>query len=326
MSSRTTSAKSTTSTVSKSTKATTAAPAPVKPEPVKVEPAVRAEPKPVEPTSAIPPTGAEAERFNMKSSIKNVKKAIDDLSYISYELGKTNKLELEDGRVLTRKDLKGLRKAVTTLLDDMYSDFRNSRKKRTGSNKALMSAFYIKDSLVDMFYTTDLGPAYRLNEETGQYEVAAKRLQDILPERGDDSCVVNQMILNGLFTIYYRTHKLPTNAGKIKGDADLKKYLGDAMRTIGVDPDAFNYFDFSKIRKHFKFPKEEYTDEHTTWLGKDEVREQLESATVLVNSTVSYLKAKEKEKQKAEAEAKKANAAKKPRAKSTKGTASTTKA
>jgi hypothetical protein len=254
----------------------------------------------------------------MKSSIRNVKKAIDDLSYLSYELGKNSKLELEDGKVLTRKDLRSLKKSVTTLLDDMYVNFRNSRKKRTGSNKALLSPFFITRELVDFFYTTDLGPAYRLNETTGQYEVASKKLQDVLPERGDDSCVVNQMILNGLFTIYYRTHKLPTNAGKIRGDTDLKKYLGTAMKEIGVDPEAFNYFDFSKIRKHFKVPKEDYNAELEGFLEKEDVRGQLDDATALVNSTVSFLKAKEKERVKQETDAKRASAPKKPRAKSAK--------
>jgi hypothetical protein len=296
-------------------KATGLATAPTKVEATPAPVVTRAEPvtRVIEPTS-----GEDTTRFNMKSSIRNVKKAIDDLSYLSYELGKNSKLELEDGKVLTRKDLRSLKKSVTTLLDDMYVNFRNSRKKRTGSNKALLSPFFITRELVDFFYTTDLGPAYRLNETTGQYEVASKKLQDVLPERGDDSCVVNQMILNGLFTIYYRTHKLPTNAGKIRGDTDLKKYLGTAMKEIGVDPEAFNYFDFSKIRKHFKVPKEDYNAELEGFLEKEDVRGQLDDATALVNSTVSFLKAKEKERVKQETDAKRASAPKKPRAKSAK--------
>jgi hypothetical protein len=257
-------------------------------------------------------------RFNMKSSIRNVKKAMDDLAYLTFELGRNNKLELEDGRTLTRKDIRPLKKAVSNMLDSMYTDFRNSKKKRTGSNKALMSPFFITGQLVDFFYTTELGPAYRLNETTGQYEVAAKRLQDVLPDRGEDSSVVNQMILNGLFTIYYRTHKLPTNAGKIKADGDLRKYLGAAMKDISVDPDAFNYFDFSKIRKHFKVNKEDYSEDLTSFLERQDTKDSLKDATDLVSSTVSYLKSREKERQKAEADAKRAAAPKKTRAKSAK--------
>jgi hypothetical protein len=260
----------------------------------------------------------EVARFNMKSSIRNIKKAVDDLSYLTYELGRNNKLELEDGRVLTRKDIRPLKKGVGNMLDDMYNDYRNSKKKRTGSNKALLSPFFITGQLVDFFYSTDLGPAWRLNESTGQYEQAAKRLQDVLPDRGEDSCVVNQMILNGLFTIYYRTHKLPTNAGKIKADTDLRKFLGAAMKEIGVDCDAFNYFDFSKIRKHFKVNREDYTEELTGFLDQQATKDSLTSATDLVSSTVSYLKSREKERQKAEADAKRANAPKKTRAKSAK--------
>jgi hypothetical protein len=322
-----------TTTVKTTTKPKTASVSPTATKEKQPTPAPVAAPAPVPapapvaaPVAAPAPTEGKTEevaRFNMKSSIRNIKKAVEDLSYLTYELGRNNKLELEDGRVLTRKDIRPLKKGVGNMLDDMYNDYRNSKKKRTGSNKALLSPFFITGQLVDFFYNTDLGPAWRLNESTGQWEQSTKRLQDVLPDRGEDSCVVNQMILNGLFTIYYRTHKLPTNAGKIKADSDLRKYLGGAMKEIGVDCDAFNYFDFSKIRKHFKVAREDYTEELSGFLEQQATKDSLTSATDLVSSTVSYLKSREKERQRAEAEAKRANAPKKTRAKSAKQAAPT---
>jgi hypothetical protein len=100
-----------------------------------------------------------------------------------------------------------------------------------------MSPFYISSELVDFFFGVELGPSYRVGPN-GEYEVENKKLQTALPPKGDDGiCVVNQMILNGLFSIYYRTHQLQSSGGLIKGDADLadgKFPIGYACHT-GVD-------------------------------------------------------------------------------------------
>jgi hypothetical protein len=293
-------------------KTSTATPAPV---PVATTPAVapvkQASPaKPTETTSGTVATTTSSQegtqKYVLKSYSKKIKSAIDDMTLLVYEIGKEGKISLDDGSTLTKRDIKGLKKGIYKLLDDLNVDFKNAKKKRAGSNKALLAPFFISSELVDFFYNVELGSSYRLGAN-GEYEVEQKRLQTVLPPKGDGICIVNQMILNGLFSIYYRTHQLPSTGGWIKGDADLVKHLGGSMSELNLDPSRFKYFDFSRIRKHFKVDKEEYTEDLTKYLSNPETQQLLEKATRSVHTTVSYLKSVEKERRRKELEAKRAS-------------------
>lgn len=260
----------------------------------------------------------KVEKVTQKSVVKDyskkIKTALDDMTLLVYEIGKQGKISLDDGSTLTKKDIKSLKKGIYKLLDDLNVDFKNAKKKRTGSNKALMSPFYISSELVDFFFGVELGPSYRLGLN-GEYEVENKKLQTALPPKGDDGiCVVNQMILNGLFSIYYRTHRLQSEKGLIKGDTDLVKHLGASMKQLNLDPSRFKYFDFSRIRKHFKIDKDKLDEESQEYLKNTEVLQNLEKATRSVHTTVAYLKSKEKERKRVELEAKKASQPPKPKA------------
>jgi hypothetical protein len=245
------------------------------------------------------------------------------MSLLVYEIGKEGKITMDDGSTLTKRDIKGLKKGVYKLLDDLNVDFKNAKKKRAGSNKALLAPFFISSELVEFFYNVELGPSYRLGTN-GEYEVEQKRLQTVLPPKGDGICIVNQMILNGLFSIYYRTHQLPSTGGWIKGDADLTKHLGAAMKQLNLDSSHFKYFDFSRIRKHFKVDREEYTEDLTKYLSNPETQQLLEKATRSIHTTVAYLKSKEKARRKAELDAKRASQPPKPKANRRKAAASGT--
>jgi hypothetical protein len=301
----------TTSPSGPSLKTTTATPvAPVAPVPVSA-PVKQASPaKPTE-SSTVATTGAPSsqegtQKYVLKSYSKKIKSAIDDMTLLVYEIGKEGKISLDDGSTLTKRDIKGLKKGIYKLLDDLNVDFKNAKKKRAGSNKALLAPFFISSELVDFFYNVELGSSYRLGTN-GEYEVEQKRLQSVLPPKGDGICIVNQMILNGLFSIYYRTHQLPSTGGWIKGDADLVKHLGGSMSELNLDPSRFKYFDFSRIRKHFKVDKEEYTEDLNKYLANPETQQLLEKATRSVHTTVSYLKSVEKERRRKELEAKRAS-------------------
>jgi hypothetical protein len=259
----------------------------------------------------------------LKNYSKKIKTAIDDMSLLIYEIGKEGKITMDDGSTLTKRDIKGLKKGVYKLLDDLNVDFKNAKKKRAGSNKALLSPFFISSELVDFFYNVELGPSYRLGTN-GEYEVEQKRLQTVLPPKGDGICIVNQMILNGLFSIYYRTHQLPSTGGWIQGDADLTKHLGQSMKQLNLDPARFKYFDFSRIRKHFKVDREEYTEDLTKYLSNPETQQLLEKATRCIHTTVAYLKSKEKARKKAELDAKRANQPPRPKANRRKATVAPT--
>ena len=292
---------------------TATAPAPV----AKLSPAKQATPKPV---AAV----AEPEQTTQKTILKNyskkIKTAVDDMTLLVYEIGKQGKIALDDGSTLTKRDIKSLKKGIYKLLDDLNVDFKNAKKKRTGSNKALMSPFFISSELVDFFFGVELGPSYRLGAN-GEYEVENKKLQTVLPPKGDDGvCIVNQMILNGLFSIYYRTHQLPSTGGWIRGDNDLVKHLGASMKQLNLDPTRFKYFDFSRIRKHFKVNKEEYDDAYREYLSNPEVQQLLERATRSVHTTVACLKSKEKDRKKKELDAKRASQPPKPKANRKKAT------
>lgn len=308
--------------------------------PVKTSPAPPVKQVPVSTVQATETVVAEQpttqEPITQKTVLKNyskkIKSAIDDMSLLIYEIGKEGKITMDDGSTLTKRDIKGLRKGVYKLLDDLNVEFKNAKKKRTGSNKALLSPFFISSELVDFFYNVELGPSYRLGAN-GEYEVEQKKLQSVLPPKGDGICLVNQMILNGLFSIYYRTHQLPSTGGWIKGDADLTKHLGASMKQLNLDPSHFKYFDFSRIRKHFKVDREEYTEDLNKYLANPETQQLLEKATRSIHTTVAYLKSKEKARRKAELEAKRASQPPKPKANRrkavvppTEGTAPTTTA
>jgi hypothetical protein len=315
-------------TTSKTSPASTKS-APVVAEPVKTAPPKVATPK-QEVVATVAPTTTEAtteptqttQKYVLKSYSKRIKSAIDDMTLLVYEIGKEGKIALDDGTSLTKRDIKGLKKGVFKLLDDLNVDFKNSKRKRSGSNKALLTPFFISSELVEFFYNVELGPSYRLGAN-GDYEVDQKKLQTVLPPKGDGICIVNQMILNGLFSIYYRTHQLPSNGGWIKGDADLTKHLGASMKELNLDPARFKYFDFSRIRKHFKVDKEEYTEDLTKYLSNPETQTLLEKATRSIHTTVAYLKSKEKARRKAELDAKRASQPPKPKANRRKATATT---
>jgi hypothetical protein len=262
------------------------------------------------------------QKLVLKNYSKKIKSAIDDMSLLIYEIGKEGKITMDDGSTLTKRDIKGLKKGVYKLLDDLNVDFKNAKKKRAGSNKALLAPFFISSELVEFFYNVELGPSYRLGTN-GEYEVEQKRLQSVLPPKGDGICIVNQMILNGLFSIYYRTHQLPSTGGWIKGDADLTKHLGASMKQLNLDPSHFKYFDFSRIRKHFKVDREEYTEELNKYLSNPETQQQLERATRSIHTTVAHLKSKEKARRKAELDAKRASQPPKPKANRRKAAATT---
>jgi hypothetical protein len=287
--------------------------APVKTSPVntlKQEPTLVVEQAPVE--EVAPTQEPVTQKGVLKTYSKKIKSAIDDMSLLIYEIGKEGKITMDDGSTLTKRDIKGLKKGVYKLLDDLNVDFKNAKKKRTGSNKALLSPFLISSELVDFFYNVELGPSYRLGTN-GEYEVEQKKLQNVLPPKGEGICLVNQMILNGLFSIYYRTHQLPSTGGWIKGDSDLVKHLGPSMKQLNLDPSRFKYFDFSRIRKHFKVDREEYTEDLNKYLSNPETHQQLEKATRSIHTTVAHLKAKEKARRKAELDAKKASQPPKPK-------------
>ena len=254
-----------------------------------------------------------SQKYVLKNYSKKIKAAIDDMTLLVYNIGKEGKIGLDDGTTLTKRDIKGLKKGIYKLLDDLNVDFKNAKKKRAGSNKALLSPFFISSELVDFFYNVELGPSYRLGT-TGEYEVEQKKLQTVLPPKGDGICLVNQMILNGLFSIYYRTHQLPSTGGWIKGDADLTKHLGASMKELNLDPSHFKYFDFSRIRKHFKVDREEYTEDLNKYLANPETQQLLEKATRSIHTTVSFLKSKEKERKKKELDAKRASQPPRPKA------------
>lgn len=253
------------------------------------------------------------QKMVLKNYSKKIKSALDDMTLLVYEIGKEGKITMDDGSTLTKRDIKGLKKGVYKLLDDLNVDFKNAKKKRAGSNKALLAPFFISSELVEFFYNVELGPSYRLGTN-GEYEVEQKRLQSVLPPKGDGICIVNQMILNGLFSIYYRTHQLPSTGGWIKGDADLTKHLGASMKQLNLDPARFKYFDFSRIRKHFKVDREEYTEDLNKYLSNPETQTLLEKATRSIHTTVAHLKAKEKARRKAELDAKRASQPPKPKA------------
>jgi hypothetical protein len=263
------------------------------------------------------------QKLVLKNYSKKIKSAIDDMSLLIYEIGKEGKITMDDGSTLTKRDIKGLKKGVYKLLDDLNVDFKNAKKKRAGSNKALLAPFFISSELVEFFYNVELGPSYRLGAN-GEYEVEQKRLQSVLPPKGDGICIVNQMILNGLFSIYYRTHQLPSTGGWIKGDADLTKHLGASMKQLNLDPSHFKYFDFSRIRKHFKVDREEYTEDLNKYLSNPETQQLLEKATRSIHTTVAHLKSKEKARRKAELDAKRASQPPKPKANRRKAAATST--
>ena len=281
----------------------------------------------------VPATGTEqtSQKYVLKNYSKKLKSAVDDMVLLVYNIGKEGKIQMDDGTTLTKRDIKGLKKGIYKLLDDLNVDFKNAKKKRAGSNKALLTPFFISSELVEFFYNVELGSSYRLGAN-GEYEIDQKKLQTVLPPKGDGICVVNQMILNGLFSIYYRTHQLPSTGGWIKGDADLNKHLGGAMKELNLDPSHFKYFDFSRIRKHFKVDKEEYTEDLTKYMTNPETQQVLEKATRSIHTTVAYLKSKEKERKKAELDAKRASQPPRPKANRkknvppTEGTAPTTTA
>jgi len=286
--------------------------APVKTSPVPVlkqEPVLQVSEAPVEQQATQEPL---TQKTVLKTYSKKIKSAIDDMSLLIYEIGKEGKITMDDGSTLTKRDIKGLRKGVYKLLDDLNVEFKNAKKKRTGSNKALLSPFFISSELVDFFYNVELGPSYRLGTN-GEYEVEQKKLQTVLPPKGDGICLVNQMILNGLFSIYYRTHQLPSTGGWIKGDADLTKHLGASMKQLNLDPSHFKYFDFSRIRKHFKVDREDYTEDLNKYLANPETQQLLEKATRSIHTTVAFLKSKEKARRKAELDAKRASQPPKPK-------------
>jgi hypothetical protein len=277
-----------------------------------VAPAPAKQASPAKPTETVAPVqDLGTQKYVLKNYSKKIKSAIDDMTLLVYEIGKEGKISLDDGSTLTKRDIKGLKKGIYKLLDDLNVDFKNAKKKRAGSNKALLAPFFISSELVDFFYNVELGSSYRLNN--GQYEVDQKRLQTVLPPKGDGICIVNQMILNGLFSIYYRTHQLPSTGGWIKGDADLVKHLGASMSELNLDPSRFKYFDFSRIRKHFKVDKEDYTEDLTKYLSNPETQQLLEKATQSVHTTVAYLKSQEKERRRLELEAKRASQPPKPK-------------
>jgi hypothetical protein len=297
---------------------TTVAPAPVKTTPPATQSAPVKQASPAKPTETATGTVATTQdqttqKYVLKSYSKKIKSAIDDMTLLVYEIGKEGKISLDDGSTLTKRDIKGLKKGIYKLLDDLNVDFKNAKKKRAGSNKALLSPFFISSELVDFFYNVELGSSYRLGAN-GEYEVEQKRLQTVLPPKGDGICIVNQMILNGLFSIYYRTHQLPSTGGWIKGDADLVKHLGGSMSELNLDPSRFKYFDFSRIRKHFKVDREDYTEDLTKYLSNPETQQLLEKATRSIHTTVAYLKSKEKARRKAELDAKRASQPPKPKA------------
>ena len=276
--------------------ATSAAPLP------KQSPVKQASPKATEPV-----VEKITQKTVLKSYSKKIKTAVDDMTLLVYEIGKQGKISLDDGSTLTKRDIKSLKKGIYKLLDNLNVDFKNAKKKRSGSNKALLSPFFISSELVQFFFNVDLGPSYRLGA-TGEYEVENKKLQSILPPQEDGGvCVVNQMILNGLFSIYYRTHQLPSTGGWIKGDSDLVKHLGSSMKQLNLDPARFKYFDFSRIRKHFKVNKEDYEDAYKEYLEDAGTQQLLDQATRCIHTTVACLKNKEKERKKRELEAKKAS-------------------
>lgn len=286
----------------------------------KQSPVRQATPKPV----AAP---SESEVITQKMIVKNyskkIKTAVDDMTLLVYEIGKQGKIALDDGSTLTKRDIKNLKKGIYKLLDDFNVDFKNAKKKRTGSNKALMSPFFISAELVEFFFGVELGPSYRLGVN-GDYEVENKKLQTVLPPKGEDGlCLVNQMILNGLFSIYYRTHQLPSTGGWIKGDTDLLKHLGSSMKELNLDPFRFKYFDFSRIRKHFKVDKDKLDEEYQEYLKNPEVHQALERATRSIHTTVACLKNKEKDRKKKELEAKRASQPPKPKGTRKKAVAAT---
>jgi hypothetical protein len=285
---------------------TKSSPAPVSsaPAPVKLAPAPVVEE--VTTTTTESTTEPTTQKYVLKNYSKKLKSAVDDMVLLVYNIGKEGKIQMDDGTTLTKRDIKGLKKGIYKLLDDLNVDFKNSKRKRAGSNKALLAPFFISSELVEFFYNIELGPSYRLGAN-GEYEVEQKKLQSVLPPKGDGICIVNQMILNGLFSIYYRTHGLPSTGGWIKGDADLSKHLGGAMKELNLDPARFKYFDFSRIRKHFKVDKEEYTEDLTKYLSNPETQQLLEKATRSVHTTVAHLKAVEKERKRKELEAKRAS-------------------
>jgi hypothetical protein len=297
-----------------------AAPAPAVSAPVAPAPVKQASPaKPVEATTVAPAQEQGTQKYVLKTYSKKIKSAIDDMTLLVYEIGKEGKISLDDGSTLTKRDIKGLKKGIYKLLDDLNVDFKNAKKKRAGSNKALLAPFFISSELVDFFYNVELGSSYRLGAN-GEYEVEQKRLQSVLPPKGDGICIVNQMILNGLFSIYYRTHQLPSTGGWIKGDAELVKHLGSSMAELNLDPSRFKYFDFSRIRKHFKVDKEEYTEDLNKYLSNPETQLLLEKATRSVHTTVAYLKSQEKERRRKELEAKRASQPPRPKANRRKAT------
>jgi hypothetical protein len=309
---------------------TKSSPAPVSsaPAPVKLAPAPVVEE--VTATTTESTTEPTTQKYVLKNYSKKLKSAVDDMVLLVYNIGKEGKIQMDDGTTLTKRDIKGLKKGIYKLLDDLNVDFKNSKRKRAGSNKALLAPFFISSELVEFFYNIELGPSYRLGAN-GEYEVEQKKLQSVLPPKGDGICIVNQMILNGLFSIYYRTHGLPSTGGWIKGDADLSKHLGGAMKELNLDPARFKYFDFSRIRKHFKVDKEEYTEDLNKYMTSPETQQLLEKATRSVHTTVAYLKSQEKERRRLELEAKRASQPPKPKANrrkatTTEGTTATTTA
>ena len=311
----------------KTTKATTVAPVTTATTVVapKQSPVKQASPKAATVDTTVP---SEPEQLTQKSIVKNyskkIKTAVDDMTLLVYEIGKQGKIALDDGSTLTKRDIKSLKKGIYKLLDDLNVDFKNAKKKRTGSNKALMSPFFISSELVDFFFGVELGPSYRVGAN-GDYEVENKKLQTVLPPKGEDGvCIVNQMILNGLFSIYYRTHQLPSTGGWIKGDSDLVKHLGSSMKQLNLDPSRFKYFDFSRIRKHFKVDKETLDESANEYLRNPELQQALERATRSIHTTVACLKSKEKDRKKKELDAKRASQPPKPKATRKKPTTSTT--
>jgi hypothetical protein len=301
------------------------APAPVKTTPPAQSAAPVKQASPAKPTTetTVAQEQQTTQKYVLKSYSKKIKSAIDDMTLLVYEIGKEGKISLDDGSTLTKRDIKGLKKGIYKLLDDLNVDFKNAKKKRAGSNKALLSPVFISSELVDFFYNVELGSSYRLGAN-GEYEVEQKRLQAVLPPKGDGICIVNQMILNGLFSIYYRTHQLPSTGGWIKGDADLVKHLGGSMSELNLDPSRFKYFDFSRIRKHFKVDREDYTEDLTKYLSNPETQQLLEKATRSIHTTVAFLKSKEKARRKAELDAKRAAQPPKPKANRRKAATETT--
>jgi len=305
--------------------ASTSAPTKTSPVPPTKVVAVPATAPVVQPVEATATTGAPeqtSQKYVLKNYSKKIKSALDDMTLLVYEIGREGKITMDDGSTLTKRDIKGLKKGVYKLLDDLNVDFKNAKKKRAGSNKALLAPFFISSELVEFFYNVELGPSYRLGAN-GEYEVEQKRLQSVLPPKGDGICIVNQMILNGLFSIYYRTHQLPSTGGWIRGDADLTKHLGASMKQLNLDPSRFKYFDFSRIRKHFKVDREEYTEDLNKYLANPETQTLLEKATRSIHTTVAHLKAKEKARRKAELDAKRASQPPKPKANRRKAAATT---